>query len=145
MYIEAEEKLLDKVGLLEYVAEDDVKGGEATRLGIESSVVILSGVFFGEGIPEAVELLLSHVEDVLHTLHGSVDVADKEKVADVEHRVAIPKAIQVNPIIIRSSLDEVACLEIAMHTVSILRDGFYKGSHLLSVPPTYKSGPLNGQ
>ena len=41
MYIDAEEKLLDKVGLLEDGAEYDVKGGEATRLGIESSVVTL--------------------------------------------------------------------------------------------------------
>ena len=145
MYIEAEEKFLYKVGLLEDGAEDDIKGGEATRLCVEGSVVVLSGVFLGEGIPEAVELLQGHVEDVLHPLHGSVDVADEKEVTDVEHRVAIRKAIQVNPIEIRSGLDDVACLEIAMHAMGILWDGFNKGSHLLSVPPTHKSGPLNGQ
>ena len=144
MCIDAEEKLLDKVGLLEDSAEDDVKGGEAPRLGIEGSVVVLSGVFLGEGIPKAVELLLGHVEDVLHPFHGGVDVADEEKVADVEHWVTIPKAVQVNPIVIRSGLDDVACLEIAMYAVSIFRDGFNKGSDLLSVLPTHKSSPLNG-
>ena len=65
MYIEAEEKFLYKVGLLEDGAKDDVKGGEATRLCIEGGVVVLSGVFLGEGIPEAVELLQGHVENVL--------------------------------------------------------------------------------
>ena len=145
MYIDAEEKLLDKVGLLEDGAEYDVKGGEATRLGIESSVVILSGVFFGEGIPEAVELLQGHVEDVLHPLHGSIDVADEEEVADVEHGVAIPKAIQINPIVIRSGLDDVTCLEITMNAVSIFRDGFNKGPDFLPVLPTHKSGSLYGQ
>ena len=145
MYIEAEEKLLDKVGLLEYVAEDDVKGSEATRLDIEGSVVVLSGVFLGEGIPEAVELLQGHVEDVLYPFHGSVDMADEEEVADVEHGVAIRKAIQVNPVVIRSGLDDVSRLEIAMHTVGILRDGFNKGPDFLPILPTHKSGPLNGQ
>ena len=144
MYINAKEKLLDKVGLLEDGAKDDVKGGEATRLRIESGVVVLSGVFLGEGIPKAVKLIQGHMEDVLHPLHGSIDVADEEEVADVKHRVAIRKAIQVNPIVIRSGLDDVACLEIAMYAVAVLWNGFDKGPNLLPILPAHKSGPLNG-
>ena len=56
-YIVAKEKFLDKVGLLEDGAEDDVEGGEAAGLGIEICVIVLSGIFLGEGIPKAVELL----------------------------------------------------------------------------------------
>ena len=55
MNIEAEENLLYKVGLLKNDTENDVKGSEATRLCIEVGVVVLSGVFFGEGIPEEVD------------------------------------------------------------------------------------------
>ena len=128
MYIEAEEKLLDKVGLLEDGAEDDVKGGEATRLCIEGSVVVLSGVFLGEGIPEAVELLQGHVEDVLHPLHGSIDVADEEEVADVEHGVAVTKAVQVNPVVVGSGLDDVSRLEVAMQAVAVFRDALNEGT-----------------
>ena len=112
--IVAEEKLLDKVGLLKDGAEDDVEGGEAPRLGIEGGVLVLPGVFFGEGIPEAVELLQGHVEDVLHLLHGSVDVTDEEEVADVEHGVAVAKAVQVNPVVVGSGLDDVSRLEVAV-------------------------------
>ena len=39
--IVAEEKLLDKVGLLEDGAEDDVKGGEAAGPSIEGGVLVL--------------------------------------------------------------------------------------------------------
>ena len=120
-YVETEEKLLDKVGLLEDDAKNDVKGGEATRLGIEGGVIVLSGVFLGEGIPEAVELLQGHVEDVLHPLHGSVNVADEEEVTNVEHGVAIRKAIQVNPIVIRSGLDDVPRLKVAVYAMAVLR------------------------
>ena len=113
-YIVAEEKLLDKVGLLEDGTEDDVEGGEAAGQGIEGGVLVLPGVFFGEGIPEAVELLQGHVEDVLHPLHGSVDVTDEEEVADVEHGVAVAKAVQVNPVVVGSGLDDVSRLEVAV-------------------------------
>ena len=128
MYIEAEEKLLDKVGLLEDGAEDDIEGGEATSQGIESGVVVLSGVFLGEGIPEAVELLQGHVEDVLHPLHWSVDVADEEEVADVEHGVAVAKAVQVNPVVVGSSLDDVSRLEVAVQAVAVFCDALYEGA-----------------
>ena len=121
MNIEAEENLLYKVGLLKNDTENDVKGSEATRLCIEIGVVVLSGVFFGEGIPEEVELLQGHVEDVLHPLHRSIDVADEEEVTDVEHGVAIRKAIKVNPIVVGSGLDDVPWLEVAVQAVAVLR------------------------
>ena len=126
--MEAEEELLDEGGLLEYRAEDEVKGGEASGPGVEGSVVVLSGVFLGEGIPEAVELLQGHVEDVLHPLHGSVDVADEEEMADVEHGVAVAKAVQVNPVEILAGLDDVSRLEVAMHAVAVLGNALDEGA-----------------
>ena len=45
-------------------------------------MVFLACIFFGEGIPEAVELVEGHVEDVLNPLHRCIHLAYLEEVPD---------------------------------------------------------------
>ena len=68
------------------------------------------------------------MEDVLHPLHGSVDMADEEEVADVEHGVAMTKAVQVNPVVVDSGLDDVSRLEVAVQAVAVFRDALDEGA-----------------
>ena len=74
------------------------------------------------------ELLQGHVEDVLHPLHGSVDAADEKEVADVEHGVAMAKAVQVNPVVVGSGLDDVSRLEVAVQAVAVFCDALDEGT-----------------
>ena len=125
--VEGEEDFPRQAEFVECVAERHVVAGKACCLTVEVGVVGAAGVGAGEGIPEAVELLLRHVEKPLHILHAGVDVAEHVEVADVEHGVAVAEAVEVDPIVLFAGEDEVAHLEVAVEAGGGVGDALCEG------------------
>lgn len=99
LHVHGEEHLFKESGLDKVGSDNYVQAGELAGESVKFRMVFLAGEFFGKSIPEAAELLLRHVEDVLYLLHRRIDFTNLKQVADVEHRVAVCKAVKVNPVI----------------------------------------------
>ena len=62
------------------------------------------------------------MEDVLHLFHGRIHVAYLEKMADVEHRIPVAKAVQVYPVVIAFRYNDVGHTEISVNAGLFFRD-----------------------
>ena len=124
--------------------QDDIHAGEFAAETVECRMVLLSGVFPGKGLPEAMELCLRHVEDPLDLFHGGIYLANLEQVADIEQGIAMGEAVQVYPVGLLSGQEDVAELEIPVDAVAVLRDGFGKCTNDPAVLLAYESCPVDG-
>ena len=120
----AEKNILRKSWSYEVCADNYIQTCKLTSQIVEFVVTIFSCVCLCKGIPELMELLQIHVEQVLDTFHWSIDDTQLEQMANIKHGVSISKTIKVYPIAFSTGLDEITHLEITVDTVSVLGYGF---------------------
>jgi hypothetical protein len=101
-------------------------------------MVIVAGVCFGKGIPEQIELLLCHVENILHLFHGRINIADHIQVADVKHRVSVTESVQVYPEGLVIGQNQVSHIEVTVTAGPYVLNGMGKIFEYLAIPAAYE-------